>query len=1109
MILPVKKVIRASAGTGKTYRLSLEYIGLLLQYRKYGLHFSEILVITFTKKATAEIRTRIFDQIRDILHGGKEGVELRQNIESYFHIKIDSPELTALNEIYIDMLTNKHLVHISTIDSFTNSIFKTIIAPYLGITDYTVQPNISDDVKDELYRTILHDEARPAAFRSFLERAELKTIHEYEFFIESILRQRWLFQLIKASTHERPFSTWPERANDFLQDFQKHFRAFIREFQDYITTEHATKTAKEVLNADYYNLLRKAVSIPHLDDIATAFDHIIDNGERLKKHYMLLLDQDKNIWNGSRLLRKQSETSLKEHFYELLQSARQSLADYLFATLCLAEETDLFQIIDAVLDNYDELTFRDKLFTHDDISYYTFKYLYDPALSLIDDGCVSNFFYEILSTKTRFLLIDEFQDTSIIQYKIMMPIIREVISGTGIKEYGGVIIVGDEKQSIYGWRGGERDLLLTMPVVLQETEELTLDISYRSDENIVSFVNAIFQDNSLHDKLLGQGIAWPAPPIRAFKTNAAGYIELFLRNTAHSPNSSNNIATNEEAIREFLTATLNSPMFKKQLTSGKTAILARRNADLDIFAAVLDELDIPYMLESANSILDHRAVKPVYLFLQFFVYGDFYDLLRFLRSDVVLLDAEHLKELLLAYRDSPAEKWDIAMLLQNCPDMPLVQKTLAFRNSLTQEMEPFDIVQKIFEEFNITGHFPLESDLKNVHYFLRLISEFQLSNHDYVTSLPGFLDYLHDNKDSEALRQVGLENSNAVNLMTIHKSKGLEFDTVFLYWDLSAVGGMSFREMTTYVQWDNNYAGMRNSLLTFNYTPIVAHSSHRYFANELQRREAVEELNTFYVALTRAKSNLFLCFVYRKAGGFAKFCMEKTEKRMPHVMVEHIRYVFQNNYELIHFDENRERGHHGQVVEKKIKSVKEQEESPAFLADYLDTDRLGLRKIDVERLERETHVNFKTVFLEHNAIEIGNLVHFYLSFIKQGTEQEKEWARQRAGSFYGTLISPRQIETILDSVNRFIDAHPEVFSPEWTHIYTEFTLFDHDGSELRMDRLLVNDNTKTIEIIDYKTGHIFEPEQLATYIRTVESLPHVRENAYKVQGRFLQVDVKF
>ena len=174
MIPSVKKVIRASAGTGKTYRLSLEYIGLLLQFHRHGLHFSEILVITFTKKATAEIRERIFSQLRDIVEQNESGLLLTQNLTEFFGVSINENERRLLRDIYMDMLTNKQHVQISTIDSFTHTIFKTIIAPYLGITDFDIKTQIDDHILDELYRSILEDEEKLATFRSFFERSELK-----------------------------------------------------------------------------------------------------------------------------------------------------------------------------------------------------------------------------------------------------------------------------------------------------------------------------------------------------------------------------------------------------------------------------------------------------------------------------------------------------------------------------------------------------------------------------------------------------------------------------------------------------------------------------------------------------------------------------------------------------------------------------------------------------------------------------------------------------------------------------------------------------------------------------------------------------------------------
>ncbi len=1107
MIQPVKKVIRASAGTGKTYRLSLEFIGLLLQYRPFGLHFSEILVITFTKKATAEIRERIFEHIHAILQGDDSGRELRANIESFFNITISADDLTALRDIYVDMLTNKHLVQISTIDSFTNSIFKTIITPYLGLTDYVVQPAIDDDVKDELYRSILQDEHKLALFRSFFERSELRTIHDYENFVESVIRNRWAYHLIKTAETTRPFVT-ATSAEERLEAFQSAFSDFAQTLQQYLNQEHADKSVKEVLNNDYALLILNALDQPQIGDISTGFIKIVSNVEELRKNASLLLDDQKNIWNGSKLLRKKSDSDIKEDLLAKLERARLLLADYLFAELLLSEEADLFQIIEHVLNKYDELKFRDKVFTHDDVSYYTFKYLYDPELSLIDGDFVSNSFYEYLSTYTRFVLIDEFQDTSIIQYKILLPIVREVISGAGIKEYGGAIVVGDEKQSIYGWRGGERDLLLNMPAVMHGASELTLDTSYRSDENIISFVNMVFAHPSLHESLREQNIEWPYTPIHAFKKNGAGYVELVLRNIAYGSDSNNQIASAEEAVREFLQHSLQSPMYKDRIRSGKTAILARRNADLDIFAAALDELKIPYMLESSNSILQHRAIKPIFLFLQFFVYHEWMDLLAFLRSDIVLVQAHHLKDILLAYRDNRQDTSNVAGILQSCTHIPEVAKFLPFWQGLA-DVDPFIIVQRVIEEYNITGHFSQESDVKNINHFLMLIAEFIANNRDYPKSLKGLLDFFRDKGDNETFKQVGLDDTNAITLMTIHKSKGLEFDTVFLYWQLSGGSGRSFREMRPYIEYDAGYTSVNNYLLTFNYDGLVSKSSQRAFTDAVDRREAIEELNNFYVALTRAKSNLYLCFTYRKKDGFAALLNDKkTEKGIPLLFAEHLFGIFQNNYNSIQYDENRDVGYVGEVVGtvKNIPSAAAQE--LFYLRDYLDTDRSGTAVIDEEQIAREEHVDFKTVFLQNNAVEIGNLVHHYLSFIKTATAEEKERARGKTRSFYGTLIPLPEIEKILIIVNAFIDAHPDVFSPHWTHIYTEFTLFDQHGREQRIDRFMVNEENKTIEIIDYKTGHILEPEQIESYINIIQFLPLVKKEGYSVSGRFLEIDVR-
>lgn len=1102
MLPPIKKVIRASAGTGKTYRLSLEYIGLLLNYSKVGLHFSEILVITFTKKATAEIRERIFEQLAAVIAQTPAGQEIARNLKLFFDIDI-AGEMELLRRLYAEMLMNKHQVQISTIDSFTNTVFKTIIAPYLGISDYVIRDKIDDDVQDELYRSVLEDEQKLNIFRSFFLRSRLKKIQDYEAFFKSVIDKRWVFHLIDLAETDRPFAqVSAEKIEDALKLFREKFSDLFAQMQAHALVKDAQKTPSDVLQTDFQAALESVQPNFRLDEIHKVALRLIDDPRSFEKYLDLLLDE-KNLWYYHKIFSKKVESEQKEHYQQFQAEARQLLADAVFYQDVLNEERDLFQIIRHILARYDELKFRDTVFTYSDITYYTFKYLYDPGLSLIEDDYVANSFYEHLSSNIRFMLIDEFQDTSIIQYKILLPIIREVISGAGVKEYGGVIVVGDEKQSIYGWRGGKRDLLLNMPETLQDAEEITLDTSYRSDEKIIAFINTVFADPELHRVLTENGITWPYSPVRAHKKNNSGSVQLFLRNFGSGKESSNNIKSEEEAIREFLQQTMLPLLREQHISVANTAVLARTNSELSSIAAALDELGIKYVLESSYSILEHRAVKPIYLLLQFLLYGDFYDLLKFLRSDLVMLDTRTLKELLLAFRDS-TERWNVPALLRPIAHLPAIKKIIELLKQ-KNHADLFLLTKKAMELFNLPGHFSLESNMKNIHQFLMLIADFQQSTHDYPKSLHGFLDYCRTEQDRESFRQVSLEETNAISLMTIHKSKGLEFDHVFLYWNLSGGKGASWRELKNYLVYQKDFSAVQSYLLTFNYDHIVPISSFKEFSDAAYRRELMEELNNIYVALTRAKSNLFIGFTYKKNTGYDAFIKESTDFKMRLLLADRIRSFFSQTGALTTFSDHREQGVYGEIPREPAKPAPEHAADLTLPQEFFDADyRKYLEKV-AEPQKADNFVDMKSVFIEQNSIAVGNAVHYYLSFIRHGLEAEIQTARQKTISFYGTFIRKEQLSAIFTSLQEFVKERSDIFSPQSARVFTEHTLFSAEGREVRVDRMMVNEPQRLIEIIDFKTGHIFEPEQIDLYIAAVEALPFVQRQGYTVTGRFVEI----
>ena len=140
-----KIILKASAGTGKTYRLSIEFIAELLK----GTAYDEILVLTFTKKATGEIRERVLEFIEKIIY--KNEIELIKSVEEKLGKSFD---IEFLKNIYVQMIKNKEALKIYTIDSFIHQIFKKVIGPKLNIYNF----DIVDDQKNSEYLQRVLDE---------------------------------------------------------------------------------------------------------------------------------------------------------------------------------------------------------------------------------------------------------------------------------------------------------------------------------------------------------------------------------------------------------------------------------------------------------------------------------------------------------------------------------------------------------------------------------------------------------------------------------------------------------------------------------------------------------------------------------------------------------------------------------------------------------------------------------------------------------------------------------------------------------------------------------------------------------------------------------------
>ena len=1099
----IRRIITASAGTGKTYRLSLEYINLLLRYRREKISFEEILVITFTRKATSEIRNGVFKHLKSLLAADEKGIELKNNLQAIFNTPVTEVELIYLKEVYQRMLVNKHKLQISTIDSFVHSIFKAVIAPYIGIRDFQIDNEINQKYLPDIYNKIFRDLDDSSSFIKIFETAGKKTIEQYDRLIFSLIQNRWLLELSK----EKKMVAEGESAvlaDQALKSFREKVRKLVGIVREELRrSEGLEAPAEKYFMADYKKILKAS----DIEDFLQKLLLLIDD-ENLLNEQRGYFSKELRFWQSKKI----KDEEVQEELENLKEAARQAFCDYAFYRYLLPEERDILTLADHILTEYDRLKMRDRILTYSDIAFYTFKYLYDPKLSLIDpvNGSVSNRFYEYLSSRTRFMLIDEFQDTGIIQHKLLYPIISEIISGYGSKEYGGVIVVGDEKQSIYGWRNGERDLLLNMPGILQSEDSSSLDKTYRSSRFVTDFVNRIF--SSVSSELREKGLDWHYRNISAHSTSQEGLLSFNFMNNSN--------AKAFEAMEKinpydhFVEFCLKPLLDKQKIDPAESVILARNNSNLREIAQVLEDNGIEYFLESSFSFLQHQSIKPLRHFLRYIAENDVLHLLRFLRSDFCLLPAIDLRKVTLLWKRAKMEKADFHTLLQQeMGNIPLIGKTLTLLKSSRSD-DLIALIAGLIKEFNVTGLFPEEHNIKNLHLFLETVSDFLSQNRsDYNKNLPGLLQYLTDNEKNEELQQANIDQINSIQLMTIHKAKGLEFHNVFFYYDLSNRGGTDSGYIQFLYQFNETFTELEECRITYNYDQILQNMGYPLYEKK-ERKDLLEELNNIYVALTRARANITLYFSFEDKEGIGGFITpSKTEEEQQKI---NIKRILLN----VTIDFLQEKGLEpaeyfppsGRFIQYELGSVKTSESK---ITPPLELTFLGSEFIDLQRSKKysqsdkkvEQFLNLKTVYVEDKHVLYGDLVHYYLSYIKYGEAEEPNYALKRVITQYGNLIPPEKIREIIRKTNSFIEQNKELFSRKWEKILLEQMIFDQYGKDYRIDRMMVNEKEKEILLVDYKTGSIKDEAQLERYKKIVETLPFVKDGNYQVDYKYVMIEL--
>jgi ATP-dependent exoDNAse (exonuclease V) beta subunit len=1030
----VINILKASAGTGKTYRLSLEYLAALLR----GEDFEEIVVMTFTRKATAEIRERVLAHIEDILEREEKSEVFDSLKEIYEGFELD---LNLLREVYQRMLENKDKVRIYTIDSFINNIFKKAIAPYLDIYTYEI---IEDDQNTEtiegIFKEILDNREYFTLMEKFLKDNTERDVDNYIGLIKNLIDERWKFLLIKPSN----------RSARAVGNLVSLFEQCLDTLEE-IAIDRGKELSPAFLKKDFKDYLN--------------LSSVEDKEEYIIRNYKVFIKNE--FWNGSKT-RAKAVAELLEELRGSYEVFRENLASYIYNTEMISYEQEVFNFSKMIFAIYDKIKFKEKDFTHSDISNYTYQYFYQEELTLLEDKVVSDYFFELIGTEVKTLFIDEFQDTSVLQWKILKPLIDKCQH---------VIAVGDEKQSIYGWRGGEKKLFAKLDQILDGTSE-SLSTCYRSEKEIISFVNPFFK--GIYDN-------WYYEDVKHLAKKDGGYVQMLLGGNSLLINTETKgfqklSKTEQQQALEFndkvivnLKEEIAESIQEKLVNYQKIAILARGNNDLAEIARELDKLDIPYILESKDSLIDHQAVKPIYALLSYLLYNDYFQLLRFLRSDLINLNNQGLKYLLrnkelvkgyLRGEESTIELSDLGQLLAEIRGLKLLDFN-KLSNYLIEGCGLLDTYQ------GNTGA------LKNLYSFFELMKDFNY--------LKEFMDYLGENEDSQELKQVGAKESNAVKLMTIHKSKGLSFETEFFYWKPSSSRGNNGDQLEVYLNFDDKFKHVEDYLLSNSkYNSLFEYLGYDFY-QQAQEKEFVEEINNIYVALTRPERNLFIYLEapckFNEKNNENDYWKDKSYKLYEDAILAGMRV--NSLQELIEAKSIGVLSQARVAEEKKNIKVAKLRDYFALVEDIVEEDN---------ELDKDLDLNKELKRVE------GLAIHYYLEHIKYNTTVEKEYAQSMVLAKYGNMLGGAKIVDLFKRVDDFISSHCEYFAEKW-EVFTEYEL-EANHQLHRIDRLMVDRANKEIMILDYKSGDTKQESQLERYQRIIRKK---LGREYEIKAEFLEL----
>ena len=1068
-------VYKASAGSGKTFTLAVEYIKQLIA-NPYG--YGSILAVTFTNKATEEMKTRILSQLYGIaedLPDSRAYADIVMRDLGLGHEQVRRQARLALTLL----LHNYNYFRVQTIDTFFQSVMRNLareldLTPNLriGLNDTQVEEQAVDELVESL------DSSSPI----------LQWIKEY---VMENIREDRSWNVIGAIK-----SFGRNIFKDIYKENRKETEAALEQpgfFKQLYDTLHKVKSNAEdgikLIGETFLETIRceglEVSDFPYGASGPAGYFAKLYNGDLNPKSAtgtrVAEAMEDPNKW-----VKKSNTSDIKELVANLAPELCQQLANGERLRKKLYRQ---YISADITLKNINQLRLLKAISTRiAQINADNNRFLLSDTQSLLHQLIAgtgdSPFIYEKIGSRLQHIMIDEFQDTSTVQWQNFKVLLDECMS----HEEQGSLIVGDVKQSIYRWRSGDWQLLNNIeqqfPQPDRQLHITSLQTNYRSSQSVVKFNNAFF---TLAAQLEARNLDNEGNEESSQITKAYADVEQQLPNAdrpvglvdamlLEDKSPASVCKSVEDIIRELL---------DKGVKQNQIAILVRANKHIPLIAEWLAMRmpEVTIVSDEAFRLGSSQAVRLIISALRTLVMPDD----RLTKATLVkywqAIGGDNLSD-----AECFADDQDLDTLLPS--DFVKERETLTTL--------PFaDMVDRIYQLFRLDR---IAEQSAFICAFYDLVADYLSDNVADISTFLTLWDQDYANKTIQS------DVADGIRIVSVHKSKGLEFDNVILAfcdWRL---------ELYNYILWCKPKEAPFNQLpiVPVNYSSRLADSIYEADYAHERLQNMVDNLNLLYVAFTRAGHNLFVVGSLgerNKRSLLLENVLPQLSDELDGALWEEATdeegevIGFHFSYGQLHVAEEKEQKHTDNVFLQPSEDHHLQVSTHAVPVEFRQSNK---SKAFTQNEEEEDDMTSRSHY-----IQLGNVLHAIFSRIETLDDLPRVLAElKEEGTLYGVGITPQDVKQAIEQGLKNPEV-AELFAPEW-NVFNECTILTTNSqgrtTEYRPDRVVSND--KETRVVDFKFGHPRpeHAEQVKGYMQLLQSMnyPNVSGMLWYVKDNRLE-----